>query len=117
MDELDAYSRTVSSVAATVGPAVAAVDTGHGSGSAVVVDEGVLVTNAHVVGDRRRARAAFGDGSECEVRVLGADRLSDLAVLHTDDELGSPSSSVTPRASWSGSSWWPSATRWASRGR
>ena len=52
MDELDAYSRTVSAVAAELTGKVAAVRTGRGSGSAVVVaGDGVLVTNAHVVGD------------------------------------------------------------------
>lgn len=90
MDELDAYSRTVSHVAATVGPAVAAVDTGRGSGSAVVVDDTTLVTNAHVVGERRDARVAFGDGTERAVRVLGADPLSDLAVLRADADLPAP---------------------------
>src|SRR4051794_22025454 len=82
MDELDSYSRTVSAVAAEVTPKVAAVRIGRGSGSAVVVPgDGVLVTNAHVVGEARRGTAAFLDGTEVEVAVVGADPLSDLAVL------------------------------------
>ncbi|QJY46213.1 S1C family serine protease [Pseudonocardia broussonetiae] len=82
MDELDSYSRTVSSVAAEITGRVAAVRIGRGSGSAVVVPgDGVLVTNAHVVGDARRGTAAFLDGTEVEVVVVGADPLSDLAVL------------------------------------
>jgi serine protease Do len=85
MDELDSYSRTVSAVAAEVTPRVAAVRIGRGSGSAVVIPgDGVLVTNAHVVADARRGRADFLDGVQVPVRVLGADPLSDLAVLRAE---------------------------------
>jgi serine protease Do len=85
VDELDAYSRTVSTVAAALGPSVAAVRAGRGSGSAVVVSEGVLVTNAHVVDGTDRGQVAYADGTEGAVRVRGADALSDLAVLVSDD--------------------------------
>jgi S1-C subfamily serine protease len=81
VDELDSYSRTVSAVAAEVTGKVAAVRIGRGSGSAVVTGAGVLVTNAHVVGDARGGRADFGDGTQAEVVVVGTDPLSDLAVL------------------------------------
>lgn len=82
MDELDSYSRTVSAVAAEITGRVAAIRTGRGSGSAVVVGaDGVLVTNAHVVGGARRGRADFVDGTQAEVRIVGSDPLSDLAVL------------------------------------
>jgi len=85
VDELDAYSRTVSAVAAEITPRVAAVRIGRGTGSAVVVPgDGVLVTNAHVVGDAARGRADFLDGVQAAVRVVGADPLSDLAVLRAD---------------------------------
>jgi serine protease Do len=84
VDELDSYSRSVSAVAAALTPRVAAVGTGRGSGSAVVVPGGggaVLVTNAHVVGPARRGRADFLDGTQVDVAVAGTDPLSDLAVL------------------------------------
>src|SRR5919107_215167 len=85
MDELDSYSRTVSAVATEVTPRVAAVRIGRGSGSAVVIPgDGVLVTNAHVVADARRGRADFLDGVQAPVRVVGADPLSDLAVLRAE---------------------------------
>jgi serine protease Do len=81
-DELDAYSRTVSTVAAVVTPHVASLKIGRGSGSAVVfADDGLLLTNAHVVGDGSRGTAAFVDGTETKIDVVGADPLSDLAVL------------------------------------
>jgi serine protease Do len=81
VDELDAYSRTVSAVAAELTGKVAAVRTGRGSGSAVVTGDGILITNAHVVGEARRGRADFIDGAQVEVAVVGTDPLSDLAVL------------------------------------
>jgi serine protease Do len=85
MDELDSYSRTVSAVAAELTGRVAAVRTGRGSGSAVVVPgDGILVTNAHVVGEARTGRADFVDGAQTGVTVVGVDPLSDLAVLRAD---------------------------------
>ncbi|SFL33095.1 S1C family serine protease [Geodermatophilus ruber] len=83
---LDAYSRIVTAVAADLGPHVAALEVsgpaGHGAGSAVVVPgEGLLLTNAHVVGRARSGLAVFSDGSEADVDVVGADPLSDLAVV------------------------------------
>src|SRR3712207_9306997 len=84
---LDAYSATVTAVAAELAPHVAALQVGGpggrgGAGSAVVVPgDGLLVTNAHVVGRARYGRAVFSDGSEADVDVVGADPLSDLAVV------------------------------------
>ena len=86
-DALDAYSRVVTAVAAELTPHVAALQVTDasgrsGAGSAVVVsDDGLLLTNAHVVGRTRAGRAVFSDGSETDVAVVGADPLSDLAVL------------------------------------
>ncbi|HEY0636348.1 MAG TPA: trypsin-like peptidase domain-containing protein [Pseudonocardiaceae bacterium] len=85
--ELDAYSRTVSSVAAAVMPHVASLRVGRGSGSAVVfADDGLLLTNAHVVGRSTSGTAAFVDGVETRFDVVGADALSDLAVLRARSE-------------------------------
>src|SRR3954449_13116457 len=84
---LDAYSRVVTAVAAELTPHVAALqvtgpDGRGGAGSAVVVSpDGLLLTNAHVVGQAAWGRAVFGDGSEADVDVVGADPLSDLAVV------------------------------------
>ena len=84
---LDAYSRIVTAVAAEVTTHVVALQvTGRdgrgGAGSAVVVStDGLLLTNAHVVGRSTWGRAVFSDGSEADVDVVGADPLSDLAVV------------------------------------
>jgi S1-C subfamily serine protease len=95
-EALDTYSRTVVSVAEALAPSVANLRVTRpgrggrypaGSGSAVVVTpDGFLVTSAHVVAGRGSGgRAAFVDGTELAFSVIGKDRLSDLAVLRTDD--------------------------------
>ncbi|MGQ4601183.1 trypsin-like peptidase domain-containing protein [Nocardia sp. R6R-6] len=79
---MDAYSRTVIAVAASVTPHVASVWTRRGHGSAVVfTDDGFLLTNAHVVGSDHAGEAVFADGVESRFEVIGIDPLSDLAVL------------------------------------
>ncbi|SFT66114.1 serine protease, S1-C subfamily, contains C-terminal PDZ domain [Geodermatophilus amargosae] len=84
---LDAYSRVVTVVAADLTAHVAALqvtgpDGRSGAGSAVVVPgDGLMLTNAHVVGRARAGRAVFADGSEAPVEVVGTDPLSDLAVV------------------------------------
>jgi S1-C subfamily serine protease len=79
---LDAYSRVVVAVARSVTPHVAAVRLRRGAGSAVVfTDDGFLLTNAHVVAGASEGTAVFSDGSESTFDVVGADALSDLAVL------------------------------------
>ncbi|SFK90973.1 MULTISPECIES: S1C family serine protease [Amycolatopsis] len=85
-DVLDAYSRTVSTVAAEVTPHVASLRLARGGGSAVVfADDGYLITNAHVVGRDRAGVATFSDGTEQDFRVVGADPLSDLAVVRVSE--------------------------------
>lgn len=102
MDEiaLDAYSGIVASVAEALVPSVAALSVagpagsrrGGGSGSAVLfapdpavaaTAAGYLLTNAHVVGAAERGVVEFADGSDAQVDVVGADPLSDLAVVRT----------------------------------
>lgn len=78
---LDAYSQIVSSVAASVTGRVASVELRRGGGSAVVFDDAHLLTNAHVVGSSHSGQATFADGSGAGFDVVGADPLSDLAIL------------------------------------
>ncbi|NJP35366.1 S1C family serine protease [Micromonospora thermarum] len=87
---LDAYSQVVTAVAARVLPSVAALSVrtarGGGAGSAVTVGtDGLLLTSAHVVEGARDGSATFGDGTETRFRVVGADPLSDLAVLRVEE--------------------------------
>jgi S1-C subfamily serine protease len=85
-EALDAYSRVVTKVATDVLPSVAslAVRTrrGTGAGSAVTFTaDGFLLTSAHVVSGGGDGTATFADGVEAGFDVVGADPLSDLAVL------------------------------------
>jgi S1-C subfamily serine protease len=86
-EALDAYSRAVTAVAERLAPSVANLRLRRGGGgSAVVISpDGFLLTSAHVVaGGRGRGRASFVDGRELGLSVVGADPLSDLAVLRAD---------------------------------
>jgi S1-C subfamily serine protease len=88
---LDAYSRIVTGVAEKLIPSVASLQVmqdvrggrrPRGSGSAVAITpDGFAITSAHVVGRTSEGRASFSDGRELAYRVVGADPLSDLAVV------------------------------------
>ena len=92
---LDAYSRAVVTVAERLSPSVAnlrvsrrvrggRVATGGGSG-VVITPDGFMLTSAHVVaGTDGKVEATFVDGREIAAEVVGADPLSDLAVLRSD---------------------------------
>jgi S1-C subfamily serine protease len=96
-EALDAYSRVVTSVAERLGPSVANLRVGRrGSGSGVVITpDGFMLTSAHVVGGggRSRVRASFVDGSEVAATIVGADPLSDLALLRLDSP-GAPAAEL-----------------------
>ena len=97
---LDAYSQIVSGVAGRLTPKVASLrvphrgsrgGTGESLGSGVVfTGDGFLLTNAHVVGQANAGTAAFSDGTSVPFRVVGADPLSDLAVLRANGETPAP---------------------------
>jgi S1-C subfamily serine protease len=94
-EALDAYSRVITRVAQMLGPSVANLRVTRrvrgqrqaGSGSGVVITpDGYMLTSAHVVdGAVGPLTAAFSDGSETAAEVVGADPLSDLAVLRADN--------------------------------
>ncbi len=96
---LDAYSQTVAGVAAELTPKVASLRVprasgryrGEGLGSAVIyTPDGFLLTNAHVVGQAEHGTALFSDGTSADFRVVGADPLSDLAVVRADKPTPNP---------------------------
>ena len=89
---LDAYSRVVVEVAERLAPSVANLRVSRrfrgrrvdGGGSGVVITpDGFMLTSAHVVDGAEDGTAAFVDGRELGIEVLGTDPLSDLAVLRT----------------------------------
>jgi S1-C subfamily serine protease len=94
---LDAYSQIVAGVAARLTPKVASLrvprggGTGESLGSAVVfTGDGFLLTNAHVVGRSGGGTASFSDGTSVRFQVVGADPLSDLAVLRANGRTPEP---------------------------
>jgi serine protease Do len=90
-EAFDAYSQAVMRVAERLSPSVASVRARRGGGSAVAITpDGFLLTSAHVVQRTRHVRASFTDGRELTADIVGADPLSDLAVLRTTDDALSP---------------------------
>ena len=99
-EALDAYSSVVVSVAEKVTPSVASLRVrtpggrmGEGAGSGVAITaDGYLVTNNHVVAASKTGAGEFVGGLEFEFDVVGADPLSDLALVRAR------SSELRPRA-------------------
>src|SRR5436190_15158920 len=92
-DAFDAYSRTVSGVAERLIPSVAHLAVirrtrrgrAEGAGSGVAISsDGYMLTSAHVVAGGQRVSASFSDGREVGAEVVGADPLSDLAVVRAE---------------------------------
>lgn len=59
----------------------------------IATAEGLIITNAHVLGGRETLVARLGDGRRVRVRVLGTDRRVDLAVLSIE-------SAPPPQGGW-----------------
>jgi S1-C subfamily serine protease len=94
-EPLDAYSRAVTFVAERVSPSVGNLRLARrvrggrlydsGGSGVVITSDGFMLTSAHVVAATEgRGRASFADGSELEFELIGADPLSDLAVVRVD---------------------------------
>lgn len=74
--------RGVVDVVRQVSPAVVSISQGRGSGSGVIVrDDGIIITNAHVVGNARQVRVQLADGRQISGSVLGRDPGVDIAVV------------------------------------
>ena len=91
VDPVVEASLSASEVYARVAPSMVFIETPSGTGSGVLIDEGYIVTNRHVVWPYESVLATFPDGTWFDgVPVIGWDALSDLAVLGPVDV------SVTP---------------------
>jgi serine protease DegQ len=68
-----------------VEPSVVTIQHDQGTGSGVVWSrDGVVVTNAHVVGEAREVQVAFFDGQRADGRVRATDPDTDLAVVEVE---------------------------------
>jgi S1-C subfamily serine protease len=90
---LDAYSKTVSEVAASVAPAVVNIRveqgrsdrTREGGGSGfVIAPDGFIMTNSHVVHDARAIAVSLPDTQTNKATLVGEDPDTDLAVIRID---------------------------------
>jgi S1-C subfamily serine protease len=82
-------SSTVSAVAERAIPSIVTVEVssffGTGGGSGVVYgDDGYIVTNNHVIARASSIAIVFSDGARFPAEVIGADPLTDLAVLRVE---------------------------------
>ena len=53
----------------------------QGQGSGVIIDNGIVLTNAHVVNQSEKLIVGLMDGRKFSGKVLGQDMLTDLAVI------------------------------------
>jgi S1-C subfamily serine protease len=87
VDEVAPAVVTVLNEQTTQGPAGAGL-TPAGSGTGFIInDEGYIVTNEHVVRDGDEFSVVFADGTERPATLVGADPISDLAVIQVDGEI------------------------------
>lgn len=72
----------VAAVAKAVGPSVVQIKTQEGLGSGVIYDtKGLIMTNAHVVGQSKSVTVQLADGTSLDGTVVGADTTVDIAVV------------------------------------
>jgi serine protease Do len=58
-----------------------------GSGFVVDAEQGIIITNNHVIADADEIEANFADGSKLKAELIGKDTKTDLAVLKVDPSL------------------------------
>jgi len=73
------YDQTINSVVSITCGKLGSTSTGTG---VVLTEDGYLVTNAHVVDGAQAIQVLFSDGRNLPATLIGADAVSDLAVLH-----------------------------------
>ena len=72
----------VSIVAEIVTTGVFGPRTSFGSGTGIIVDsQGLVLTNNHVISGSESITVSLEDGTQMQAEVIGADRLSELAML------------------------------------
>jgi S1-C subfamily serine protease len=89
----DEYSRAVTRVVDAVAPSVVSISVSHGGSEStrrrnegtgsgfVFADDGLILTNSHVVEGANRVDVSLPDGRDCPADVVGHDPDTDLAVV------------------------------------
>jgi serine protease Do len=79
---LGPQEQVVVRVARQVSPAVVSILRGASSGSGVIIrSDGVILTNAHVIGRASTVQVRLADGQTVSGQVLGLDQSIDIAVI------------------------------------
>jgi S1-C subfamily serine protease len=75
-----------------VSPAVVSIDAGEGTGSgSIISSEGLILTNAHVVGESRQVQVTLADGREFQGDVIAYGEAGlDLAVVRISGQRNLP---------------------------
>lgn len=91
----------LAAVAARVHASVVAVHGGGGIGSGVVWDDGLVVTNEHVVAGARdtEVRVELAEGATVAAEIVARDEATDLALLRPASVLDAPSVEARPSRS------------------
>lgn len=90
VSETDDVTAGVVAIAREVLPSVVRLEVGTSEGTnvgsgVVILDDGHILTNAHVVDDARSITIIQADGTAVNGQVVGADTLTDIAVVAPDD--------------------------------
>jgi putative serine protease PepD len=64
------------------------VTSGTGAGTGIVLEEGLVLTNAHVVGGADAVTVTGADGRVRRATIVAGDASSDIAVLRVEDATG-----------------------------
>jgi serine protease Do len=98
MTLLQQLSGDLEALVARTAPAVVGLEHRQGQGSGLVLTpDGYLLTNAHVMGQRQKARVYLASGERLKGQLVGSDPTTDLAVLRVQaDKL--PSLPLATRA-------------------
>jgi len=85
MEFLEQLSTALETLVARTAPSVVAIEhyRGHGSG-VVLTPDGYVLTNHHVVAERKELGVGLADGSYLRAKVVGLDPRTDLAVLRVE---------------------------------
>jgi serine protease Do len=85
MSPLGALSDALVELVARTTPGVVGVEHGKGQGSGIVLaQDGLVLTNAHVVAGASGLRITMANGVSADARVVGADPATDIALVKAD---------------------------------